>query len=157
DDDATACAATADVVIDTPCDEATIVLDPARAPGAVWVRITPFGLDGPRARWRATDHGVMAASGDMYSTRDPSRTPVHAAEPTRHAHAGGEAAYAAIAALASGRPQIVDLSMQECVFIANMGAIGRYAREQLRGGRGGAKIGKTREIWSARDGFVSFG
>ncbi len=157
DDEAAALAATAAVVIDTPHDDATIVLDPSCAPGAVWVRITPFGLEGPRATWRATDHGVMAASANMYSTGDPSRAPVHAAEPTSHAHAAGEAAYAAIAALASGRPQLVDLSMQECVFIANMGAIGRYAREQSRGGRGGAKIGKTREIWPTRDGFVSFG
>jgi crotonobetainyl-CoA:carnitine CoA-transferase CaiB-like acyl-CoA transferase len=157
DADAAECAATADIVIDTPHDPATIVLDPSCAPAAVWVRITPFGLVGPRARWHATDHGVMAASANMYSTGDPTRAPVHAAEPTSHAHAGGEAAYAAIAALASGRAQIVDLSMQECVFIANMGSVGRYAREQNRGSRGGAKIGKTREIWPTRDGFVSFG
>lgn len=156
-DEARALAAQADVVIDTPHDEATIVIDPSAAPNAVWVRITPFGLDGPRAHWHATDHGIMAASGNMYSTGDPSRPPVHAAEPTSHAHGGGEAAYAAIAALASGRPQIVDLSMQECVFIANMGAIGRYERERQRGSRGGAKIGKTREIWPTLDGFVSFG
>ena len=157
-EEAAALAARADVVIDTPHDDATIVLDCATAaPDAVWVRITPFGLDGPRAHWNATDHGIMAASGNMYSTGDPSRPPLHAAEPTSHAHSAGEAAYAAIAALASGRPQIIDLSMQECVFIANMGAIGRYEREGLRGSRGGAKIGTTREIWRAQDGFVSFG
>ncbi len=154
---AAARAATVDVVIDTPHDPATIVLDPAVAPGATWVRITPFGLDGPRATWRASDLGVMAASANMYSTGHPDRPPVRAAEPTSHAHAAGEAAYAAIAALASGRPQVVDLSMQECVFVANMGAPGRYLRDGNRGHRLGANIGKTREIWPTVDGFVSFG
>jgi crotonobetainyl-CoA:carnitine CoA-transferase CaiB-like acyl-CoA transferase len=157
DDGAAALAATADVVIDTPREPSTIVLDPACAPNASWVRITPFGLDGPRAQWRATDLGVMAASGNMYPTGSPERPPVRAVEPTSLGHVGGEAAFAALTAIASGRPQVVDLSTQECVTIANMGGPGRFFRSGYRGQRIGARIGPTREIWPTADGFVSFG
>ncbi len=157
DDGAAELARGADVVLDTPHEDGTIVLDPSCAPNASWVRITPFGLEGPRAAWRATDLGVMAASGNMYPTGDPDRGPVRAVEPTSLGHVAGEAAFAALTALASGRPQVVDVAMQECVTIANMGGAGRFFRSGVRGRRIGARIGPTREIWPTADGFVSFG
>jgi crotonobetainyl-CoA:carnitine CoA-transferase CaiB-like acyl-CoA transferase len=147
----------ADVVIDTPHADGVHVLDPARAPHAVWVSITPFGLDGPRASWRASDLGVMASSGNMYCTGDADRPPVRCTEPTAYAHTGPEAAFAAITALWTGEPKRVDVSMQEVVLVANMAAAGRYAQTGFRGARRGANIGRTREIWPTRDGFVSFG
>jgi crotonobetainyl-CoA:carnitine CoA-transferase CaiB-like acyl-CoA transferase len=153
----TALARGAHLVLDEPHDDTSVHLEPSTAPETHWVRITPFGLTGPRARWRATDLGVMAASGNQFSTGDPDRAPLRPSEPASYAHVGGEAAYAAIAALASGRRQIVDVSMQECVLVANMGAAGRYARAPVRGQRAGAKIGRTREIYPTLDGFVSFG
>ena len=149
--------AVADVVFDEPGWPGTHHVDRARAPQAVWVRITPFGGTGPRATWRASDLGVMAASGNMYCTGDPDRAPIRSTEPTGYAHSGPEAAFAAMTALASGLPQRVDLSMQEVVLIANMAAPGRYPDTKQRGSRRGANIGRTREIWPTRDGFVSFG
>jgi benzylsuccinate CoA-transferase BbsF subunit len=74
-----------------------------------------------------------------------------------YAHTGPEAAFAALTALASGRPQVVDVSMQEVVFVANMAMPPRFPRTGFRGARRGASIGRTREIWPTRDGFVSFG
>lgn len=125
---------------------------------AVIVAITPFGLDGPRQDWRASDLGVMAASGNLWCTGDPDRPPVRCAEPIASAHTGPEAAFAAITALASGRVQpIVDVSMQETVLVANMGGVGRWFREHDPGRRRGANIGRTREIWPCVDGWVSFG
>jgi crotonobetainyl-CoA:carnitine CoA-transferase CaiB-like acyl-CoA transferase len=147
----------ADVVLDTPGAPGVLTLDPARAPHSVWVSITPFGLTGPRSGWRASDLGVLAASGNMYATGDPDRAPVRCTEPSGYAHSGGEAAYAALTALWTGAPQHVDLSMAECVNVANMAAPARYAREGARGRRLGAMIGRTQEIWPARDGWVSFG
>jgi crotonobetainyl-CoA:carnitine CoA-transferase CaiB-like acyl-CoA transferase len=147
----------AQVVIDTPGWPGTLDLDPDRAPHAVWVSVTPFGRTGPRSSWRASDLGVMASSGNMYSTGDPDRAPVRCAEPTAYAHTGPEAAFAALTGLASGRPQRVDVSMQEVVLVASMGAAGRFARTGFRGRRSGAAIGRTREIWPCADGFVSFG
>jgi len=149
--------AAADVVLETPGMPGCLTLDPTRAPRAVWVSITPFGLTGPRAGWRASDLGVLAASGNMYATGDPDRAPVRCTEPSGYAHSGGEAAFAALTALWTGVPQHVDLSMAECVNVANMAAPARFAREGMRGRRLGAMIGRTQEIWPASDGWVSFG
>jgi benzylsuccinate CoA-transferase BbsF subunit len=149
--------ADADVVFDELGAPGTHQLDAARAPHAVWVRISAFGNEGPRAGWCASDLGVMAASGNMYCTGDPDRAPIRSTEPTGYAHSGPEAAFAAMTALASGLPQRVDVSMQEVVLIANMAAPARYPETGLRGSRRGANIGRTREIWPTRDGFVSFG
>ncbi len=148
----------ADVVLDTPGWPGALQLDPGRAPQAVWVRITPFGLSGPRAGWRGSDLGAMAAGGNMYATGFPDRAPLRCSEPSGYAHVGPEAAIAAISALASGRPQVVDVSIQEAAIVSNMGSVGQYARDcRDRGSRAGARIGATREIWCCLDGWVSFG
>src|SRR5439155_27001665 len=147
----------ADGGFDSPGAAGTQQLDPARAAGGAWVSITPFGLDGPRAGWRASDLGVMASSGNMYCTGDPDRAPVRCTEPAAYAHTAGEAAYAALSALWTGVPQRVDVSMQEVVLVANMVAPANFPKTGNRGGRRGANIGRTREIWPALDGFVAFG
>ena len=131
--------ADADVVFDELGAPGTHQLDPARAPQAVWVRISAFGGTGPRAAWSATDLGVMAASGNMYCTGDPDRAPIRSTEPTGYAHSGPEAAFAAMTALASELPQRVDLSMQEVVLVANMAAPSRFPDTGARGSRRGAE------------------
>ena len=147
----------ADAVIDTPGFAGALAIDPARAPGAVWASVTPFGLDGPRSHWRASDLGVMAASGNMYVTGDPDRPPVRCTEPSGYAHVGAETAFAVLTALASGSPERIDISMQEVVFVANMVGLASYPKTGHRGARRGANIGRTREIWPCKDGWVSFG
>jgi crotonobetainyl-CoA:carnitine CoA-transferase CaiB-like acyl-CoA transferase len=149
--------ASADAVIDTPDAPGVLTLDPARAPSAVWVSVTPFGRTGPRAGWRGSDLGVLAASGNMYPTGDPDRAPVRCTEPSGYAHTGGEAAFAVLTACWTNHPHRVDLSMQECVDVANMAAPARFEQTQFRGRRLGAHIGRTREIWPTLDGWVSFG
>jgi len=148
---------TADVVFDTPHAPGFHHLDPARAAQAVWVSITPFGLDGPRSGWHATDLGVMAASGNMFSTGHPDRAPVRASEPVSYCHTGGEAAYAALSALAAGRTGVLDISMQEAVLIANMSGQAAFPHTGNRGRRLGGNMGRAREIWRTKDGWVSFG
>ncbi len=147
----------ADVVIETPGWLGGPSLDRGLAPGAVWVSITPFGLQGPRAAWRASDLGIMAASGNMYATGDGDRPPVRCTQPSGYAHLGAEAAMATLTALASGRPQLVDVAGQEAVVAADMCAPATFVRTGARGARRGANIGRSREIWPCRDGFVSFG
>ena len=149
--------ARAEVVLDTPHFPGAWSLNPALAPQAVWASLTPFGLDGPRAHWRGTDLGIMAASGNMFCTGDPDRAPLCCREPSGYAHAGAELAFAALSGLASGRPQRIDLSAQEVVAVANMATPARFPETGFRGVRRGASIGKTREIWPTLDGFVSFG
>src|SRR5207253_1799537 len=109
----------------------------------------------PHASWRASDLGIMAASGNLYCTGDPDRAPVRCTEPAAYAHSGPEAAFAALTALWSGLSQRVDVSMQEVVITANMAAPARFPRTRFRGSRRGASIGRTREIWPTLDGFVS--
>ncbi|HEX4540107.1 MAG TPA: CoA transferase [Acidimicrobiales bacterium] len=147
----------ADVVIETPGWRGGPSLDRGLAPSAVWVSITPFGLHGPRAAWRASDLGIMAASGNMYATGDGDRPPVRCTQPSGYAHLGSEAAMAVLTALASGRPQLVDVAGQEAVMAADMCAPATFVRTGARGTRRGANIGRSREIWPCRDGFVSFG
>src|SRR5512132_114170 len=149
--------ATADAVIETPGFSGVFDLDPARAPGAVWARVTPFGGTGPHAGWRASDLGVMAASGNMYATGDADRPPVRCTEPAGYAHVGAETAFAVLTALASGSPHRIDISMQEVVFVANMVGVASFPKTGQRGARRGANIGRTREIWPCKDGWVSFG
>jgi crotonobetainyl-CoA:carnitine CoA-transferase CaiB-like acyl-CoA transferase len=157
EDELPALLAEADIVIATPYSPGGVSAHRAAAPQAVWVDVTPFGLEGPRAGWKASDLGVMAASGNMFSTGDPDRAPVRCTEPSGYSHVGPEAVFAALTGLASGRPQHVDLSMQEVVMVASMGAAGRYHRVPFAGQRQGAQMGRMREIWPCSDGWVSFG
>jgi crotonobetainyl-CoA:carnitine CoA-transferase CaiB-like acyl-CoA transferase len=147
----------ADVIIETPGFNNSPQFDLASAPQAVWLKATPFGLKGPRAKWRASDLGIMAASGNLYATGYPDRPPLRCSEPAGYAHASAEATFAIITALASGRPQIIDLSMQEATMIASMSGAGQFPKTGRKGQRQGASLGKTREIWPCKDGFVSFG
>lgn len=132
----------------------------ARAPQLVHCSITPFGRTGPRARWRAGDLVAVALGGNASMTGDPDRAPVRCTLPTAFLHAGPEAATGIATALYaredSGRGQHVDVSLLECQATTLLGAA---ALEKFRGPgrRAGARLGRTREIWRAVDGWVSFG
>lgn len=146
-----------DVVISTPGCPGTLDVDRSMAPSAAWVAVTPFGLDGPRSNWCASDLGIMASTGNLFCTGDADRPPLRCTEPASYAHGGAEAAIAVLTAVASCRPQLVDVSLQEAVMIASLGGAGRAGRTGHGGQRAGANIGGTREIWQCRDGYVSFG
>ncbi len=147
----------ADVVIETPGFAGALTLARGAAPQAVWLQATPFGLEGPRALWQASDIGLMAACGNMHCTGDADRPPLRCTEPAAYAHCAAEAAFAILTALAAGGAQTIDLSMQEALLIANMGGPAQFPKTGRGGQRQGAMLGVTREIWPCRDGFVSFG
>ena len=146
--------ADADVVIDElgAARERTNSIRTAR-PHAVWVRISPFGSEGPRAAGSASDLGVMASSGNMYCTGDPDRAPIRSTEPTGYAHSGPEAAFAAMTALARGLPQRVDVSMQEVVLVAQHGRARALPRDRHGAAAGAAPTSAVR----ARSGRRSTG
>ena len=91
----------------------------ARHPGLIGVSITPFGLNGPRAGWRATDLTAAALGGMMTLCGDPDGPPL--APPREQAYhlASAHAAVGALAALharrRTGRGQHVEVSLQEAV------------------------------------------
>jgi len=132
----------------------------ARAPRLVHCSITPFGSTGPRAQWRAGDLVSVALGGNASMTGDADRAPVRCTLPTAFLHAGPEAATGIATALYAreeiGRGQHVDVSLVECQATTLLGAA---ALEKFRGAgrRAGARLGRTREIWRAADGWISFG
>lgn len=156
--------ASADVVLETgpvPGEDELRAANPA----LVWCSIRSFGRTGPKAGWRASDLTVVAQSGNMFCTGDPDRAPLRCTFPTSWYHGCSDAAAGVLAALfareRTGRGDVVDVSLQESVAIANMGRISEYGLSRRRGGRSGAlmRVGKTtqREIWRCKDGYASFG
>lgn len=90
-----------------------------RNPRLIVAAVTPFGQDGPKARWPATDLTVMAASNFMLANGDDDRPPLGIPFPQSFLHAGAEAAVACLIALqerrASGLGQQIDVSGQEAL------------------------------------------
>jgi len=133
----------------------------ARNPRLVHCALTPFGRSGPRARWRAHDLVLVALGGNAAMTGDPDRPPVRCTLPTAYLAAGPEAATGIAMALwareESGRGGLVDVSMHEAQLATLVTGPGQYALGGRLGARSGARLGRTREIWPARDGWITFG
>ena len=96
----------------------------ARNPGLVHVSITPFGSDGPKSGWAATDLTLVAASGLAHLNGEPERPPVRCSVPQAYVHAAADAAVGALIAhferKRSGRGQHVDISAQQSLTLATM-------------------------------------
>ena len=144
-----------------PACRAPISSIPAVQLNAVWVSITPFGLEGPVcALARLLDLGVMAASANMYCTGDPVAVPVRCTEPTGYADTGPEAAFATLTALWTGVPQRV-----HAILMQEVGAGTRKHGDPGPLPADGVSWFEARrltsarpaEIWPTTDGFVSFG
>ena len=134
-------------------------------PGLVYVSITPFGQDGPKADYAATDLVVMASGGPMYLTGDADRAPLRVSVPQAFLFAGAEAAVAALVAHfereVSGRGQHVDVSAQQAVGLATLfrsldAPWGQTPAERVSGG---LQLGKLfmRMRFETRDGWVVLG
>ena len=70
-------------------------------PALVYVSITPFGQDGPKANYADSDLVILAAGGPLILTGDEDRAPVRVSIPQAYLHASGQAAVAALIAPAS--------------------------------------------------------
>src|SRR5207247_4470531 len=57
----------------------------------------------------------------------------------------------------TGCGQLVDISMHECQLQSLLSFPGQYAVSGRLSRRIGPRIGRTREIWQAKDGYVTFG
>ena len=88
----------------------------------------------------------------------PIARPVRCTEPTGYAHTGPEAAFAALTALVVGRAAARRrLDARGRPRSRTWRRPARFPQTGFRGQRRGANIGRTREIWPTKDGFVSFG
>ena len=132
-------------------------------PRLIYVSITPFGQDGPKAQWAATDFTVLAAGGPLWLCGDDDRPPVRVTVPQAFAHAGAEAAAASLVALQerhrSGLGQYIDISAQQAVTLATQSDIVSSAVGDPPARRfgGGMKVGPliVRLVYPAADGHVS--
>jgi crotonobetainyl-CoA:carnitine CoA-transferase CaiB-like acyl-CoA transferase len=87
------------------------------APQIIYVSISAFGGDGPKARYAETDLIVWAAAGPLHSHRDGDRPPVRISSFQAYLFAAADAAAGALIAhharRRTGRGQHVDASAQQ--------------------------------------------
>jgi crotonobetainyl-CoA:carnitine CoA-transferase CaiB-like acyl-CoA transferase len=165
EDELAALALTADVVID--CGAHAVCPDlaalAAHDPTLITVALSPFGGDGPKADWLATDLTICASAGGMAVTGDSDRPPVRISIPQAWSHASAEAAVGALIALherrSSGIGQHVDVSAQQATAATGLPAI-YFAPSGLppvHREAGGLQFGpiRLRFVYSALDGYVS--
>jgi crotonobetainyl-CoA:carnitine CoA-transferase CaiB-like acyl-CoA transferase len=131
-------------------------------PALVYVSISAFGQDGPKAEYIDSDLTVLAAGGPLALAGDADRPPVRITVPQAFLHASADAAAAALIAhherQRSGLGQHIDVSAQQSVAIAAFSrplasALEADAIERMSGG---VKVGPliARQVWQARDGYV---
>ena len=132
-------------------------------PGLIYVSITPFGQDGPKASYADSDLVILASSGPLVITGDEDRPPVRLSVPQGYLHASAAAAPAALIALheshRSNRGQHIDISAQQAAAQATQSTIlaAPLNDAETRRMAGGAKMGplEIRLLWPAKDGHVS--
>ena len=132
-------------------------------PGLIYVSITPFGQDGPKASYADSDLVILASSGPLVITGDEDRPPVRLSVPQGYLHASAAAAPAALIALheshRSNQGQHIDISAQQAAAQATQSTILSAPLNDAETRRmvGGAKMGplEIRLLWPAKDGHVS--
>ncbi|MFN0090538.1 MAG: CoA transferase [Acidimicrobiales bacterium] len=159
-----ALAAAADVVVASGGPEIAGRLEALRAanPRLVTVAITPYGSEGPKAHWPASDLTLFAASGQLAVTGDPDRPPVRTALPQAWLHGCAEAAVGALVALhereRSGLGQHVDCSVQQAALGTSLPATlnAPAGLPNARRAGGGVILGTlpVRWVYPATDGHV---
>src|SRR5216684_2195321 len=96
-------------------------------PSLIYVSITPFGQDGPKATYADSDLIIMAAGGPLILAGDADRPPVRLCVPQAYLHASADAAVAALAAhherMRSGLGQYVDVAAVQSVAMATQSNI----------------------------------
>lgn len=166
-------AARSDILLATPVPGSATAqcFDHARLaginPALVVVAITPFGLNGPKASWLASDIEIMAASGAMSLAGEANAMPLRVSAPQSYAWTGAQAAIGALIALhyraASGRGQLVDVSAQAAVITALSHAPAFVTITGTTPTRAGAYVtgrsvtgARFRVFWPCRDGYINF-
>jgi crotonobetainyl-CoA:carnitine CoA-transferase CaiB-like acyl-CoA transferase len=137
----------------------------ARNRALIYVSITPFGQDGPKASYADSDLVILAAGGPLMLGGDEDRPPLRVSVPQAYLHASADAATGALVAhherQRSGLGQHVDVSAQQSVTIATQtnNLAYRLSADEARRMSGGVKLGSLRVplVWPAKDGYVTLG
>jgi crotonobetainyl-CoA:carnitine CoA-transferase CaiB-like acyl-CoA transferase len=127
----------------------------------VHVRVTPFGLVGPRSDWQGTDLVVAALGGMLAQVGDPDGPPLHLPENQEEQLAGVGAAIGALLGLRArrrGPGQLIDVSAQACVAAALEAGTLTYLHEDRVPGRPGRVHPLVPHgLFRAADGYVGGG
>ena len=137
----------------------------ARNRQLIYVSITPFGQDGPKASYADSDLVILAAGGPLLLEGDEDRSPLRVSVPQAYLHASADAAAGALVAhherQRSGLGQHVDVSAQQSVTIATQtnNLAYRLGADEARRMAGGVQVGSLRVplVWRAKDGYVTLG
>ncbi|MHB8574776.1 MAG: CaiB/BaiF CoA transferase family protein [Dehalococcoidia bacterium] len=137
----------------------------AANPRLIGVSTSPFGQNGPKAGYEASDLTIVAASSLLSMTGDADRPPLRISVPQAHLHCGAEAAATALIAHyhreQTGRGQHLDVSAQQAVTMATqcyiLAAPWQDERAYVSRVAGGAKAGPLflKLVFPCKDGFVS--
>ena len=167
----------ADVLIESaaPGRMASLGLDPAALatlhPHLVRVSVTPFGSNGPKRDWAASELTLWAAGGVLFHHRDAMGPPLRISAPQAWLHGAADAAAGALIALVArertGRGQSVDISVQQSVTpttLSNIAAeaVGHagytlFPRPVRPVQRPGEAIVPRGPKWQVADGLVEMG
>lgn len=126
-------------------------------PALIYVSITPFGQDGPKAHYADSEIILWAAGGALVGARDGDLSPLRITVPQAYLHAAGDAAGGAMIAhferVRSGWGQHVDISVQQSVAQATLSTILAVAVGQMADPpRPAATAAGTK--WQVKDGLV---
>ncbi len=132
-------------------------------PKLVYVSITAFGRDGPKASYADADLIIMAAGGPLVLTGDEDRPPVRVSVPQAYLHASADGAVGALVAhhesVRSGRGQHVDVAAEQSVAMATQSYVlaAPLGSVEARRMAGGVKFGPLDIplVWPARDGYIA--
>lgn len=132
-------------------------------PALIYVSITPFGQDGPKASYADSDLIILAAGGPLVLAGDDDRPPVRLSIPQAYLHASADAAVGALAAhherVRSSLGQQVDVSAAQSVAIATQSYILAAPLDSAEARRmsGGVKFGglDIPLVWPAKDGYIA--
>ncbi len=136
-------------------------------PRVILTSITPFGQTGPYSRFNASDIEIMAMSGCMSLTGDPTRAPLRVTFPQSYHWTGSYAAMGTMVAhlqrQRTGEGQQVDVSAQACLLWAFSHAhtfwdLNRHQENRAGSFMTGRSItgAKMRVFWPCKDGYLNF-
>jgi crotonobetainyl-CoA:carnitine CoA-transferase CaiB-like acyl-CoA transferase len=131
-------------------------------PSLIYVSISAFGQNGPKANFADSDLTVVAAGGPLLLQGDSDRAPLRITVPQAFLHASADAAAAALIAhherLRSGLGQHIDVSAQESISVAafSQPLVPALRTAGVKRESGGVRAGRfiARQVWPARDGYV---
>lgn len=131
-------------------------------PRLIYVSISAFGQDGPKAHHAESDLTLVAAGGPLLLQGDADRPPLRITVPQAFMHASADGAASALIAhherVRSGFGQHIDVSAQQSISVAafSQPLVPALGASGVQRWAGGVKAGRfiARQVWPARDGYV---